>query len=264
MLEDYDTLLAFDKLKQNTEKLAESFKEAQPWPHIVLDDFFDEMVLDTILDEIEESRSGWHEFDTKYEKKMQLHKDELLGPTTRAFLHNLNAQPFLEFLSKVTGIERLVPDPYYVGGGYHQIPRGGKLGVHVDFNQHATLGLYRRLNIIIYLNKQWKDEYGGHFQLWEKESNKCQKSVSPQFNRVAIFETTSSSFHGHPEPLNCPEGMFRRSLALYYYSPDRGGQMKDKHSTIFLLEDGQTEQLFNGPSFADKVKGTVKKVIGYK
>ena len=238
--------LPFDKLDNGHELLKESFRSAEPWPHIVLDDFFESESLDLVLTEFAQVQSNWKSFDTKYEAKHQMNQDQNFGPYTRSIFHALNSAPFLEFLSKVTGIERLVSDPYLVGGGYHQIPKGGKLGVHVDFNKHEQLGLYRRLNVIIYLNKNWDESFGGHFQLWSNSTKKCEKKVLPKFNRMAIFETTNSSFHGHPEPLGCPDGVYRRSLALYYYSPDRGAQNKKSHSTIFMTEDGKLDDL-QGP-----------------
>jgi len=254
--------LPFEKLKENTSKLYGDFKSGAPWPHLVLDDFFDEEVLDAVLEEFAQSEAKWKTFNSKYEGKNQMNRDEEFGPVTRAVFHSLNSAPFLAFLSEITGIERLVPDPFLEGGGYHQIPKGGKLGVHVDFNRNNQLGLYRRLNIIIYLNKNWDDAYGGHFQLWDKDSRKCEKKVSPKFNRVALFETTSESFHGHPEPLNCPEGVVRRSLALYYYSPDRGNQKRHEHSTIFMTPDGKFDDLGASPGFVDRFKQDLKRIIG--
>lgn len=256
--------LPFDKLSKDTDDLRKAFTSGDPWPHLVIDDFFEEEVLDAVLEEFVSNQARWKTFNSKYEGKNQMNRDEEFGPVTRAVFHSLNSAPFLEFISRITGIERLVPDPYLEGGGYHQIPRGGKLGVHVDFNRNQKLGLYRRLNIIIYLNKNWEEEYGGHFQLWDKKTCECVKKVLPKFNRMAIFETTSESFHGHPEPLNCPDGVFRRSLALYYYSPDRGGQKRNGHSTIFMTPDGKFDDLGVSPTLKDHVKTHVKKLIGRK
>jgi hypothetical protein len=261
-LDDYNALLPFSKLEEGTTELATAYKAGMPWPHLVIDDLFDDFTLNAILEEFDKTTTDWREYETQYEKKMQLNRDEDFGPVTRAFMHNLNSAPFLRYLSNITGIERLVPDPYFEGGGYHQIPREGKLGVHVDFNWHDRLGLYRRLNLIIYLNKNWPDEYGGHFQLWDMKKRQCEKKVLPRFNRTAIFGTTPYSFHGHPEPLACPEGVFRRSLALYYYSPDAGEQSKDKHSTLFLGEDGSIDDLGARKSLVERLENKVKRAFG--
>jgi len=117
---------------------------------------------------------------------------------------------FLMWLETVTGEKQLLPDPYLFGGGLHRINRGGSLGMHIDFNYHG-IGLYRRLNLLLYLN-DWKDEWGGHLSL------AGQKKVAPERNTMVVFTTDDKSWHGHPEPLECPEGVFRDSIALYYYS----------------------------------------------
>ena len=103
---------------------------------------------------------------------------------------------FLEFLESLTGIDGLIPDPYYEGGGLHPIVPGGFLKVHADFNWHKDLKLDRRLNVIVYLNRNWKEEYGGHLELWNREMTRCERRVLPIFNRCVIFSTTDFSYHG--------------------------------------------------------------------
>lgn len=143
---------------------------------------------------------------------------------------------FLKFLEELTGITNLISDPSFRGGGLHNIYRGGKLGIHADFNKHERYGLDRRLNLLLYLNKEWREEYGGHIELWNREMKQCVRSYLPKFNRVVIFTTTETSFHGHPKPLSCPEYMSRKSLALYYYTNGRPEEVQgDNHSTIFKL-----------------------------
>ncbi len=260
-MDRYNSMLPYEKLEALAKEEHNNYQTAAPFKHGVYDEVFDPEVLDAILDEIETVESNWKSFETVYEKKLQFNRDQNLPPITRAFIHNLNSEPFLEFLSELTGIQGLIPDPYLVGGGIHKIPRGGKLGVHVDFNQHDKLNAFRRLNVIIYLNKDWKEEYGGHFQLWREATGGCEKKVLPIFNRMAIFTTTNTSFHGHPEPLTCPEDRSRRSLALYYYtSKEHGEQVSKSHSTVFLNEQGQRDEL-GKRTFADRVKEKLGKVL---
>ncbi len=151
-------------------------------------------------------------------------------------MHYLNSQPFLEFLSTLTGIENLIPDPFFDGGGCHQIQPGGMLKIHADFNKHPRTKLDRRLNVLVYLNEDWKEEYGGHFELWDKEMKESKKKILPLFNRMALFYTTSDSYHGHPNPLTCPPDRTRKSIALYYYTNGRPEEElangKD-HNTLF-------------------------------
>lgn len=243
-LDRYNSMLPYEKLLAIAGSGADAYATAQPFKHGVYDDVFDEEILNAIIGEFETVENDWKSFDTAYEKKLQYNRDINLPPVTRAFIHNLNSEPFLDFLRDLTGIQGLMADPYLVGGGLHKIPRGGRLGIHVDFNQHKVMHVYRRLNVIIYLNKDWQEEYGGHFELWREQKGGCEKKVLPIFNRMAIFNTTSKSFHGHPEPLTCPEDRSRRSLALYYYvAQDSGEQSSQKHSTVFLDEDGKREEL---------------------
>jgi len=134
----------------------------------------------------------------------------------------------------VTGIENLIPDPTFEGGGLHQIPRGGKLAMHADFNKHRRFGLDRRLNALLYLNKDWREDYGGHLELWNRDMTQCEAKILPVYNRLAVFGTTDFTFHGHPNPLQCPEGMTRKSLALYYFTNGRPAEeVSGTHSTLF-------------------------------
>lgn len=118
----------------------------------------------------------------------------------------------------MTGIQGLIPDPYFLGGGFHQTTNGGKLDVHTDFNLHKELTLERRINVLIYLNRDWREEYGGCLELWNSGMRECVRKIAPEFNRTVVFSTTESSWHGHPEPVQHPDALPRRSIALYYYT----------------------------------------------
>jgi Rps23 Pro-64 3,4-dihydroxylase Tpa1-like proline 4-hydroxylase len=228
-------------LLQTADESAERFKTATPFPHIVLDNLFDERLLSRIVEEFPgPSDIEWTKFRNKREIKLASNRDDHFGPTTRNLLYHFNSAPFLSFLSVLTGINNLIPDPFYEGGGLHQIERGGKLSIHADFNKHPRYQIDRRLNALLYLNKDWKDEYGGQLELWNGSMTRCGASILPIFNRLVVFETTDRSYHGHPDPLRCPEGMTRKSLALYYYT--NGGPAQDRrseHSTLFRERLGE-------------------------
>lgn len=221
------------------------YRSAKPFPHVVIDEFLPEEDLDVVLEEFLRAQDeAWRRFDNPREKKLAERRETSFGPFTRHLLAaNFNSSVFLEFLESLTGIEGLIPDPYFEGGGLHQIVPGGFLKVHADFNWHKELKLDRRLNVIIYLNREWKEEYGGHLELWDREMTKCERRVLPIFNRCVIFSTTDFSHHGHPEPLTCPEGMTRKSLALYYYSNGRPAEeLSEAHSTLFQARPGEVMQ----------------------
>lgn len=223
------------KLLADPSALRRRFEEAQPFPHIVIDGLFEEEVLDQVLNEFPTPDAiAWQRFNNPLEKKLGYTYKSPLAPRLRNFLFEMNSPTLLEFLEQVTGIEGLIPDPYYGGAGPHQILPGGFLKVHADFNWHPILKLDRRLNLLVYLNRDWKPEYGGALELWNRETTECVQRILPVFNRTVVFATTDFSFHGHPEPLSCPEGMSRKSVSLYYYSNGRPDSEKSApHDTIF-------------------------------
>lgn len=215
----------------------EHYQAARPFPHISLDDVLPDVVLDAVLEEFPApGQDGWLRFDSDHERKLASVGDEAMGDATRHLLAEFNSAAFVDFLEELTGIRGLVVDPYFEGGGMHQIERGGHLDVHVDFNRHPRTGLDRRLNLLIYLNRDWEPEWGGELQLWSADMKTCERRIVPRFNRLVVFSTTERSFHGHPEPLTCPEDRTRRSLALYYYSngrPEEKGVAPATHNTIW-------------------------------
>lgn len=223
------------KLQADPQALRAQYVSAQPFPHIVIDNLFPDELLRTILadfpkpDEIE-----WRKFDNATEKKLGYWHESALRPDLQLFLYQMNSPSVLRFLETLTGIDGLIPDPYYGGAGPHQILPGGFLKVHVDFNWHPLLKLDRRLNLLVYLNEDWKEEYGGHLELWDREMMRSEKRILPVFNRTVVFSTTDFSYHGHPEPLACPEGRSRKSVSFYYYSNGRPAEERSApHDTIF-------------------------------
>jgi Rps23 Pro-64 3,4-dihydroxylase Tpa1-like proline 4-hydroxylase len=230
----------FDRLKLRqlaSERHAE-YVSARPFEHIVLDDFVPEAVLEEVLGEFPAAREdAWTSYESENELKLASREDTPIGDATLWLLSELNSSAFVDFLEELTGIPGLVPDPHLDGGGLHQIVRGGHLNVHVDFNRHPRTGLARRLNVLLYLNRDWQEEYGGALELWSAEPRRCERRILPVFNRLVVFSTTERSYHGHPEPLSCPEGRTRKSLALYYYSlaPEaRNGKRRGTHNTLFM------------------------------
>jgi Rps23 Pro-64 3,4-dihydroxylase Tpa1-like proline 4-hydroxylase len=229
---------AFDRarLADVVASFRDEYQRARPFPHAVIDDLVPEAVLDAVLDEFPEPDGRWRQFDDPRQKKLGGGVTELdLGPTTRNVLAEFNSWAFIEFIQELTGItEPLIPDPYYRGGGLHQILAGGYLKVHADFNQHPDFGLDRRVNVLLYLNRDWQTEWGGQLELWNASMTHADQRIEPVFNRMVIFTITDTAFHGHPDPLGCPPGHARRSLAFYYYSNGRPETEKsDPHRTLF-------------------------------
>ena len=233
-------------LQKLANELANTYQTNKPFPSIYIDDFFDENFLEEVLKEfprVDQLKDKIY-YANPNEDKYATKGEYTFGDQTKKLVHFLNSQPFLEFLQKITGIEEtLIPDPYFEGGGFHEIKPGGFLKVHVDFHKNKKLQLSRRVNFLIYLNKDWEEEYGGHLELWEKDMSQCVSKILPKFNRAAMFSTTGDSWHGHPDPLNCPEGNSRKSLALYYYTNGRpiselNESQKNRITTTFSNRKG--------------------------
>jgi Rps23 Pro-64 3,4-dihydroxylase Tpa1-like proline 4-hydroxylase len=244
--------LPINRMKEVLASTGKNYIEATPFPHIVLDNMFDENLLKEIIQEFPKPTDiEWIQHKTNREMKLATSRDEHFGPITRIMMYHLNSAPFLNFLSEITGINGLIADSYFDGGGMHQIERGGKLAVHADFNRHSLTKLDRRLNALLYLNPDWKDEYGGDLELWNRDMTACVKKIQPKFNRLVVFSTTDYTYHGHPDALNCPHGVTRKSLALYYFTNGRpDDEISDAHSTLFRARPGEnlnplTSQLKN-------------------
>jgi len=223
-------------LMKRAVELAPVYQSNKPFPFVFLDDFLPPESLDAVLRDFPEpKRINWEHHNYGYaERKLAFSAPENLPPSIRAVLYFLNSKPMLDFLECVTGIDGLIPDPHYVGGGLHQIETGGKLDVHIDFNRHKKLKLDRRLNLLIYLNKDWPEEYGGNLELWNRDMSRAEASIAPLYNRCAIFNTSEWSYHGHPEPLTCPPERTRKSIALYYYTNGRPEEeVADPHLTVW-------------------------------
>jgi Rps23 Pro-64 3,4-dihydroxylase Tpa1-like proline 4-hydroxylase len=233
-----------DECREVGRSLRRQYVDAQPFPHVVIDDFLDPGVLRSVLGEFPSSENKDY-FDRGQERlKFQYQPHEVSSGLIRNLFAELNSQAFLGFLEELTGIEGLMPDPYFEGGGLHETKQGGHLGIHADFNLHSRLRVERRLNLLIYLNEDWEDGYGGQLELWNNDMSKCAVKIKPIFGRAVIFNTDLDSFHGHPDPLNCPPDRSRRSIATYYYSAaEEGIALLPRRTTNFRPRPGSADQL---------------------
>jgi hypothetical protein len=211
----------------------EAYRRAEPFPMIAFDDFLDRRVLDTCLAHFPPAPGAdtFH-FDNPRERAKWGFSPERLHPDVRTIFYSFNARPFVTFLEALTGIEGLIPDPYFGGGGFHELKTGGYLDIHADFNFHPILRTERRLNVLIYLNEGWLPEHGGRFEAWNADRSACVRRIVPLYNRCVVFDTSKTSFHGNPEPVAHPDGRPRRSIALYYYTA-HWNEAVAKHSTLF-------------------------------
>ncbi len=193
----------------------------KPFPFLVLDGILDPNAAREIVSDFD-TRAFAAVLPRRQQKHDYLKRgtSELnaMSMAQQAFFEWANSPKFIAYLEKVTGITGISADPYLLGGGLHEILRGGRLNIHTDFNFHPRLKKMRRLNLIVYLNEAWQEEWGGQLELWNADLRTPVTRIPPLFNRAALFETSEVSFHGHPKPLACPDDRRRRSLAVYYYT----------------------------------------------
>ena len=225
----------YERWSLELSRLRRLYRDNPPCPHILLQDFIaPESAWEAAQQFPGPTTEAWTQYKHQNENKLGLAKRDMFPPKLAEIVDELNSPEFVRWLSELTGIPRLMSDEGMEGGGLHQIPRGGKLAMHADFNKHRRFGLDRRLNALLYLNKDWREEYGGHLELWNRDVTQCEAKILPLFNRLAVFGTTDFTFHGHPNPLRCPEGMTRKSLALYYFTNGRPAEeISGEHSTLF-------------------------------
>jgi hypothetical protein len=218
------------ELARVAERAGQAFRTAEPFQHVVLDGFLPAEAIELLIrefpgpDDIEWKMHGPGRTQWKREKdsaKLANDDETKFAPFTRHFMGQLNSGVFLAFLEQLTGVQGIIPDPTYGHCGMHSTGRGGRLMMHTDVNRHPHgCQMHQILNLILYLNPDWKEEYGGHLELWNRQ-RKPVKRILPIANRVVVFNTSTRSLHGHPHPLTCPPGRRRNSLAVYYYLRDR-------------------------------------------
>lgn len=226
-----------DRLDRIARDHAEQFRNADPYPHLIVDDF---LKADSVAEMArmfptpDDERIHWDRFGADgFEVKFGSPDEANFPAPLRNAIHDLNAGPFLRFLEALTGIDHLLPDPHLSGGGIHVTRRGGHLGIHADFNWHEKLQAHRRLNVLIYLTPDYRAEHGGELELWDTGAKALVRRVEPSFNRMVVFATRSDTFHGHPNHWQ-PDTVDRQSIALYYYTSQRpDDEIRDPHSTLY-------------------------------
>ncbi|MCS6823348.1 MAG: 2OG-Fe(II) oxygenase [Cytophagaceae bacterium] len=242
------------------------FQENKPYKHIVLDNFlvpeFATILYENFpgYDKLNKAYKGYNEYKAEGSNFSDFNENFLKLRNTLA------SQDFYQWISSVTGIKDVFITDDKLGAGLHQGLNGSFLDIHIDFNIHPSLNVHRRLNLLIYLQKDWKPEYNGALELWNSDMSKCEKKVFPEFNRCVIFETSEISYHGYTEKINVPDGVTRKSFYAYFYTNDREDAV-EYHDTYFRAkpEDPVTKKVIT--SIKERLKNGIKaglKKVGFK
>ena len=215
-------LLDIVELEASLPELAVRYASTPPFPHIVFDDVLRPAAIEQLYAEVRDvDGDGWRNYLHVNERKYANRSLETWGPGLQAVTQAFMSDRFVRFLGHLTGFDDLRADSSMDGGGLHRSVAGGFLNVHADFTaHHSAVNWQRRVNLLLYLNEEWRPDWGGDLELWSTDMARCEEKIAPFGNRVVLFTTSEDSYHGHPEPMTCPPGIARQSLALYYFTEE--------------------------------------------
>lgn len=231
-IEDILYLFCDRRFAQVARRFRDQFASASPFPHAVIDEFLPVEFALAIYQGYPKVTDGIvHHDNVNTSRKLQSDVGKF-SPILRGFSSALASREFILFLETLTGIDCLIPDPYLFGGGAMISENGDFLNIHEDFNWHFQLQLHRRVNVLLYLTPEWKQEYGGNLELFDSEHKV--KEVEPRFNRLVVFATPGAN-HGQPVPVKAPPGVQRRVFSAFFYtSRSSDDQWNDPHFTKYL------------------------------
>ena len=226
-----------DRLDTIAARERDAYARAAPFPHAVIDGLLRDDAAAALAAALPgpDDDIGWDRYAAAgFEMKLASANQSRLPEAVVRVLHEFNSGPVVAFVEALTGIAHLLPDPQLLGGGVHLVGPGGHLGVHADFNWHPGMQAHRRVNLLLYLNPDWDTAWGGDLELWSTDAARREVSIAPRHNRAVVFGTRSDTFHGHPAPLATPPGVWRRSIAMYYYTTTRpDDELREPHSTRY-------------------------------
>lgn len=251
-----------ERLVKRQAEIKADYQSKKPFRYVMFENFFKDDMAELIYQNYPRIEKGVWDGITYIDQKNKFQKTKFdEGSIFDRVFKEMNSQQFLDWLQEVTEMDdKLIGDPELFGGGLHQSRKGAFLNVHVDYNFHPTTKFHRRLNVLVYMNKDWKDEYEGHIELWDltKGDKVLLGKYAPSFNRCVIFETNEISFHGHPKQLNTPDNVTRKSIATYYYTKTRPeNEIADEHNTLYVNTEGVGGQV---KRFTSGVKALLERI----
>ena len=214
-----NVLLHFGEWVKDADNLRTKFVNAEPFEHIVIDEFLERNFAEQLHEVFPENYDAWYKYENPIELKYSFDNISSLDSCIQHYFHYLCADTFVNIMRRLTGIQDITFDEYLHGAGLHCHPRHGKLNIHLDYEKHPITGKERKINVILFLSKGWDSTWNGQNELWDKKAENCIVKTDVVFNRAIIFKTNDISFHGLPNRITCPEGHFRKTLAFYYVSP---------------------------------------------
>jgi len=211
-------LSLFGNWVNDLKTLQEKYANALPFEHVIIPNFLNIEYAEKIFKFFPDNFDTWHKYYNPLEIKYACDDINELQNDLKNLFYVLCTNELINLFSCISGINDLEFDPYLHGAGLHAHPKNGRLHMHLDYEKHPYMFKERRLNLILYMSKDWKEEWNGQTELWDKDMNKCVTKSPVKFNTAIIFKTNDISWHGLPERINCPLGIYRKSIAFYYLS----------------------------------------------
>jgi hypothetical protein len=229
----------FGKWTDNIEQISHNYVNAKPYEHVVIPNFFTEEYAEMIGQNLPDPDDTWYKYDNPFEGKYLFNKFSEDDPVKKT-IDLLYSDEFIDYMSKISKITNLESDPHLNAGGLHAYPRNGISGIHLDYNVHPITKKERRTSILVYMSKNWKPEWGGRLKIWDENLTECKTIEHDLWNTAVIFKTNGLTYHGFPEPIKCPEGVYRKAIGIYYMSdPTPESLANIRHSAIYFPAPGE-------------------------
>ena len=239
------------------EQTKAEFAIGKPYKHFVIDNFLNEDFANLLHDNFPTVEQLGKHYKGLNEKKSEGANFNDFHLAFTDLRNLLMSDKFAELIATLTGIEGVFVTDDNLGTGLHQGGNGSFLDIHIDFNIHAEKNVHRRLNLLIYMNKNWLPEYNGDLEMWNADMTKLEKTVAPLFNRCCVFETNEISYHGYSKKLNLPENVTRKSIYSYFYTEIRDNSVA-YHDTIFKARPEESIIKKVGTTIKERLKNFIK------
>jgi hypothetical protein len=229
----------FGEWTRDIQALSNEYTNSKPFEHVVIPNFFRPDVAERIYAQFPHPDDTWFKYDNPFEGKCIFNTFKPEDPM-KSVIDSLYTPEFLQYMSSISGIEKLESDPHLNAGGLHAYTRNGMSGVHLDYTIHPITGKERRLSIMVYMSKDWDESWGGNLKMWDENLENDVTLKHSLWNTALIFRTNGKAYHGFPEPIKCPEGAWRKVIGIYYVTdPTKESLENPRRNAHYFAEPGK-------------------------
>lgn len=213
-----------------------------PTRHFIVDDLLPAASAREVSAAFPEDESIWVQQRSFRERKKTFAKVDAIASLIADVTDAFHRESVLEAVKRVTNIAGLEADPELYAGGISMMGRGDFLNPHIDNSHDSVRARYRRLNLLYYISRDWRDEYGGNFELWD-DAVEEPKVITSKYNRLVVMETNRFSWHS-VNAVTVDKN--RCCISNYYFSKSCPEERDYYHVTSFIGRPRQTFRRFYG------------------